>query len=758
MRRDGWFKSAAFSVVVSVAVACSGAMAQQVDATKFNQSYDSAVAKARQECATLWSDHAFDPLRDRINFSEDKPPLAMLTNTTRLHPKEKRLADLAIKMLERCRTAWAPAYALLPPQVNAMIQGVERRQDALIAELYVGKITFGEFNVGMDRISGELARALSGIPETPQIVSKPAALEKKSTAVSEAVPPRSQPTAVNPASTHEVRVALVIGDSNYSNLPKLANPENDARAIADLLKKMGFSTRLVLNASEQDLRREVRKFAGESDKADIALVFYAGHGAQVNGENYVLPVDIDIPRTESDIQLTGLKVDDLVNSIRAKTKVVFLDACRDNPVLFKNLVRGRGAHPTGLAPAVASNLNPANPGGGVFIAYATDAGSVALEGEGKHSPFTQALLKNLTKPISIDDMFSLVTKEVRLVTKNSQRPYKYASLENIVCLSGDCSTAPASADTDVFQQAKRSEAEDLQIALQTKNPDALEAYIQKYPESAARNEVLNTIATLKRSAYDEWTLFEVSNQHFPVYLKLNSLERFGDKAAVRTKYVVDPAGPIGHQYPDAAYADELDVFDCKQMNTAAAEITIVGKGGQTLHHYKWADPQFLDLSIGSAVNPGTVVYTLRNIVCYDQSHTPLFGKKELASNKFTSLSSTVAGDGDVFFVQTEGGMNTINQKDVIVIFRMHDDHTVYLPPGISFADVPTYRTEIDRDLLRCDQNSILAVQGEEYDASNNLVYMSRPDHSKETVSQNFVDGSPFAVLQRIVCKPNEAQQ
>ena len=144
----------------------------------------------------------------------------------------------------------------------------------------------------------------------------------------------------------------------------MANPENDARAIADLLKKMGFSTRLVLNASEQDLRSAVRKFATESGKADIALVFYAGHAAQVNGENYVLPVDIDIPQTNSDIQLTGLNVKDLVNSIRARTKVVFLDACRDNPALYKNLVKVRGAYPTGLAPAVASNLNPANAGGG----------------------------------------------------------------------------------------------------------------------------------------------------------------------------------------------------------------------------------------------------------------------------------------------------------------------------------------------------------------------------------------------------------
>ena len=417
MRGDSWFKSTAFSVLVTAAVACSGAAsvrAQQPDATKFNQTYETASAKAREECQALWADPAFDPIRDKIPLTGDKPTFSMLKNSERVHPKDRPLGDLAMKTLEQCRAAYAPVFAMLPPQVNAAMQGIERRQDALIAELYSGKITFGEYNIGADRLIGELASLLSGIKQSPATASSPAALERKSAETETVTMPRSRPTEVNPvpnaATSHEIRVALVIGDSSYSNLPRLANPENDARAIADLLKKMGFSTRLVLNASEQDLRREVRKFAGESGKADIALVFYAGHGAQVNGENYVLPVDIDIPRTDSDIQLTGLKVDDLVNSIRAKTKVVFLDACRDNPALFKNLVKGRGAHPTGLAPAVASNLNPANPGGGVFIAYATDAGSVAQDGEGKHSPFTQALLKNLTKPISIDDMFSLVTK------------------------------------------------------------------------------------------------------------------------------------------------------------------------------------------------------------------------------------------------------------------------------------------------------------------------------------------------------------
>ena len=162
----------------------------------------------------------------------------------------------------------------------------------------------------------------------------------------------------------------------------------------------------------------------------------------------------------------------------------------------------------------------------------------------------------------------------------------------------------------------------MQIALRTKNTEALETFLQKYPESKARKDILSEIAKLRRSEYDEWTLFEVANQHFPIYLKLSTLERIGDKVAIWAKYLVDPATPIGQKYPDADYADEFEVIDCKQMISAASETTVVGKTGQTLSHYKWADPQFLNLSIGSAVKPGTVLYTLRNLLCYHESHTP----------------------------------------------------------------------------------------------------------------------------------------
>jgi Caspase domain len=318
-----------FSVFIFGAAAflyASGASvhAQQTNPTNFIQTYEAAVAKARQACATLWSDHIYDALRTKIPLGEEKPTFQMLTNTERLHPKDKPVADAAIKTVEKCRTAYAPVYAMLPSQATTLIQGVQRQQDAVIAELYRGKITFGDFNVAMNRLNGTLAEALSGVSTSSQSATVAPERSAQSSAAQPKLPtPHSQKEQRDSKSvtvSNEIRMALVIGNSNYVNLPKLANPANDARAIADVLQKIGYKTHLVLDASEQNIRREVRKFASVSEKADVAVVFYAGHGAQLNGNNYLLPVDIDIPRTEVDIQFTGLKVDDLVNSISSTQK------------------------------------------------------------------------------------------------------------------------------------------------------------------------------------------------------------------------------------------------------------------------------------------------------------------------------------------------------------------------------------------------------------------------------------------------------
>jgi hypothetical protein len=738
------------------------ASAQDAAPTLANQSGESAVAKARERCVQLWSDHKFDRLRDKIPLGDQKPTFSMLKNPERLSPKDRPLAEEAVKTLEECRKAYVPVFALLPPQVNAMMQGIERRQDALIAQLYTGKISFGEYNVKADQMIGELTKVLSGFGQSAQAPSSPVApsnsIVSNEKALSRPGVPADRSANVTPksVSSHQIRMALVVGDSSYVSLPKLANPVRDASAVADLLRKMGFTVKLVKDATEADLRREVRKFANDSAKADIAFVYYAGHGAQVGGENYVLPIDISIPQTESDIQLTGLKVDDLVNSIRAKTKVVFLDACRDNPALFRNLVKGRGSYPKGLAPAAASNIRQENGGGGVFIAYATDSGSVALDGEGEHSPFTQALLRNLTKPISIDDMFSLVTREVRLITKNAQHPYKYASLENIVCLSTDCSSGGDTAPEGIVQQARHSESEDLQIAMQTQNPEALETYLTNYPDSSKRGEVRSAILKLRRSEFDEWTLFGLGNNIIPNYFKLNSAERFGDRVAITVKAPVDPASPLGQKFPDAAYSEDVSVYDCTKLQMASAETTTFNNSGQVVSHYKWADPQYLTLSIGAAIMPGTIASAARNILCQDHPPTPMVGKKELTTRKLKSLSSTVSGDGEIFYRPVQDDSSDKNQRGVLIEFRMKEDMQLKFPPPLS--DSLTYRNELDLLSFRCDAPKFSIRKSEFYDASNNFVYVSSADFSKDISWSEFREASPYASLQGIVCTPPEAPQ
>jgi uncharacterized caspase-like protein len=472
---------------------------------------------------------------------------------------------------------------------------------------------------------------------------------------------------IQTATIHQTRLALVIGNSNYTDLPKLKNPANDARAIVDALRDVGFDVTLVTDASETNIRRAIRKFADQSDRADVALVYYAGHGAQVNGENYLLPVDMEIPHTEADIELSSLKVDDLVNSIRSTTKIVFLDACRDNPALFKNLVKGRGAIATGLAPTDASHLTRLKAGGGVFIAYATDAGSVALEGEGEHSPFTQALLRHLKKSISIDDMFSFVTREVSLVTKGMQRPYKYASL----CITGTCSAATPAPVTDIAQEARRSASDELQIALQTNNADALQTYLEKYPESSDRQKVLAEIARLKRSEFKEWTLYQIGNGRFPQYLKISSIHQFGDKVTFQQRALADPNFVIGTtKFPEGTYSEGTAVIDCKQSIVALADTMAVSPSGQTLGSYKWAaDPAVLNLSIGLAIKPGMVAATAQNIVCDEKFRTPFVGKKQLASMSFTDLSSTVNGEGEIYYQAIQGDGVPQVQRDLLLVIR-----------------------------------------------------------------------------------------
>jgi caspase domain-containing protein len=412
-----------------------------------------------------------------------------------------------------------------------------------------------------------------------------------------------------------------------------------------------------------------------------------------------------------------------------------------------------------LAPTDASHLTRIKAGGGVFIAYATDAGSVALEGESDHSPFTQALLKNLKKPISIDDMFSLVTREVSLVTKGMQRPYKYASLENIVCLTGTCSGATPAPATDIVQEAQRSESDELQIALQTNNRNALESYLEKYPESSERQKVLAEIGRLKRSEFTEWTFYELGNGR-PQYLKFSSIRQFGDRVAYQTRSLADPDALIGAaKYPEGTYSEGTSVIDCKQSILALADTRAVDPSGNVLGTYKWADSQFLNMSVGIVIEPGTVGQTTKFIVCNDKFRTPLVSKKQLSSMNFSDLATTPNGDGEIYYQVIQGDDVPKDQRDAIVLYVFKNDVEVASTlPALSTLKLGTYKTGVSWNRFSCQESKFSALKTEMYDASNELKSIMIADLSKESIWTEIKENSPLATLRRILCGPNEVQK
>ncbi|WP_260683038.1 caspase family protein [Rhizobium laguerreae] len=192
----------------------------------------------------------------------------------------------------------------------------------------------------------------------------------------------------------EKRVALVVGNSAYQHVPTLPNPKNDAGDMAAKLRDLGF---VVVVGNDLDLagvRRTISDFVDKLDGADMALFYYAGHGLQVNGENYIAPVDAKL-LSYIDLEFEAVPMNLILSAMERTTRVnlVFLDACRDNP-LAVNLARSMGTR----SASVGRGLARVGSGIGSLIAFATQPGNIALDGVGRNSPFTAALLRHLGKP------------------------------------------------------------------------------------------------------------------------------------------------------------------------------------------------------------------------------------------------------------------------------------------------------------------------------------------------------------------------
>jgi len=220
------------------------------------------------------------------------------------------------------------------------------------------------------------------------------------------------------------RVALVIGNSDYENAPQLPNPRNDANDIASSLQRLDFEVILGIDLDYGEMRDTVRKFSAKLDTADVALFFYAGHAVQLNGINYLAPTDTKLER-EADLEFETITLDVIQGQMdgNAKTLLVFLDACRNNPFLrnFSKATRSSDAG-SGLARPVSSPE-------GEFIAFATQPGNVALDGDERNSPFTKALLNNIERPgVEISSIMTSVRREVYEATSQQQLPWTNSAL------------------------------------------------------------------------------------------------------------------------------------------------------------------------------------------------------------------------------------------------------------------------------------------------------------------------------------------
>ncbi|MEH2625670.1 putative membrane protein YgcG [Bradyrhizobium sp. AZCC 1719] len=306
------------------------------------------------------------------------------------------------------------------------------------------------------------------------------------------------------------RVALVIGNSNYQIAPKLANPGNDAQSMAQLLNSAGFEVTQATDLTRSDMVKVVQDFSArvaERGPGTVAMIYYAGHGVQVAGENYLLPVDAKIA-SPSDLDGNSVRLVDVMGtleSIPSRMRIVVLDACRNNPFPEINDA-GRG-----LAIVDAPR--------GSIVGYSTAPGMEAQDGDGNHSPYTSAFLNVAREPnLPIEQLFKRVRLEVNNTTSGKQTPWESSSLTSDFYFFGDTAVAAGRApDRRPIVQAasnlpSRSVRQAYDYVLSEGSPEYYEEFIRLYPHDPLCDHIRMLLGNLRMAT--AWHKAVVANSPF----------------------------------------------------------------------------------------------------------------------------------------------------------------------------------------------------------------------------------------------------
>jgi hypothetical protein len=277
----------------------------------------------------------------------------------------------------------------------------------------------------------------------------------------------------------EQRVALVIGNSNYQNAPQLANPDNDAQSMAQFLNSAGFEVISATDLTQNDMLRVVQDFSAKVSARGpntVAMVYYAGHGVQLAGENYLVPVDAKVT-SQTELVNNSVRLVDVMSTLEtipSRMRIVILDACRNNP--FPNVNDAS----RGLAIVDAPN--------GSIVGYSTAPGAEALDGAGGHSPYTQAFLNVAREPnVPIEQLFKRVRLQVNQTTSGAQIPWESSSLTSDFTFFGDTAVAAnrAPVNAPVVQMASnlpsRSTRQAYDYVLSEGRPEYYQEFIAMYP-------------------------------------------------------------------------------------------------------------------------------------------------------------------------------------------------------------------------------------------------------------------------------------